>query len=271
MTIDPAPQPSLSLADVIAAVGLDPAKTLLVRHPLTHAPVREALSQGLLRPYTGRQKPTFPSKHDYWLVFLGEERTSARLVTCYRNQGAVGEGLFDLGETQILEDLRERLVIDWGPGTRSWWQHATTADRKPVLTILERAAEPFPGFERLVLSYADLEEVVSQPRRFAQWHAALRSVNAVYLIIDKRTGRQYVGSAYGEQCLLGRWHTYADTLHGGNKLLVEELRINPAGHQNLQFSVLQILPRTATSDEVVTVEALHKRKLMTREFGLNAN
>ncbi|PKQ21647.1 MAG: hypothetical protein CVT65_17435, partial [Actinobacteria bacterium HGW-Actinobacteria-5] len=79
------------------------------------------------------------------------------------------------------------------------------------------------------------------------------------------------GSAYGEQGLLGRWHTYADTVHGGNKLLVEELRINPAGHQNLQFSVLQILPRTATADEVIAVEALYKRKLLTKEFGLNAN
>lgn len=264
-------QPSLTLADVLTAVHLDPTKVLLIRHPLSHAPAREALQGGRMLPYTSKQKPTFPAKHHYWLVFLGEERTSARLLACYQNRGPLGEGLFDLAETQILTDLRERLVIDWGSGTRSWRQNGTTAHKKPVLTILERAADPFPGFERLLLTYTELEEVVSQPRRYAQWHAALRAVNAVYLIVDRRTGKQYVGSAYGERGLLGRWHTYADTIHGGNKLLVEELRINPAGHRNLQFSVLQILPRTATADEVITAENLHKRKLLTKEFGLNAN
>ncbi len=263
--------PSLTLANVLAAVGLDPSTVLLIRHPLSHGPARQALAEGRLRPYTSRQKPSFPAKHEHWLVFLGEERSSARFFACYQNRGVIGQGQFDLAETQILTDLSERLVIDWGLGTRSWWQKGTTAFRKPVLTILERAAAPFPGFERLILTYAELAEVVSQPRRYAQWHAAMRAVNAIYLIVDKHSGRQYVGSAYGEQGLLGRWHTYADTVHGGNKLLVEELRINPAGHQNLQFSVIQILPRTATADEVIAVETLHKRKLLTKEFGLNAN
>ena len=32
-------------------------------------------------PYTSKQKSTFPAKHHYWLVFLGEERTSGSSQT----------------------------------------------------------------------------------------------------------------------------------------------------------------------------------------------
>ena len=66
----------------------------------------------------------------------------------------------------------------------------------------------------------------------------------MYLIVDTVTGKQYVGSAYGDGGLLARWRTYIDTYHGGNKLLVAELKADPATYSRFQFSVLQILPRS---------------------------
>ncbi len=263
--------PSLTLAHVLDAAGLDPADVLLMRHPMSHARAREALELGTLREYVSWQRENFPARHRYWLNFRGEEGTSARLEACYVNAGHLGEGRFDLQETQILADLNGRLVIDWGSGTRSWAQNGTTGERKQVLAILERPAAPFPGFERLVLSFGELSEVVSQPRRYAQWHTALASVNAVYLIVDTVSGKQYVGSAYGHGGLLGRWSEYVATSHGGNKRLIEELLVDPVAVKRYQYSVLQILPRTATVDDVVAVETLYKDKLLTKDFGLNAN
>lgn len=262
---------SVTLAHILAAVGLEADKVLLIRHPRSHKAVRDAVAVGQLREYTADQLPAFPSRHTYWVTFLGEEANSARLAACYRNEGHDGAGQFALAETAILADLVDRLVIDWGPATRSWRQNGSTANTKPVIAILERPVEPFPGFEHLVVSFAKLDQVVSEPRRYATWHAAMSAVNAIYLIVDTKTGRQYVGSAYGVGGLLGRWRAYVDTYHGGNQLMVAELHADPATYERLQFAVLQILPKSTTADEVIAVEALYKSKLLTKQFGLNAN
>lgn len=262
---------TLTLASVLHAAHLDTADVLLLRHPLSNPTVRQAYETDQLLPYVSGQLPTFPSQQSYWLNFIGEEGTSARFVACYENKGHLGEGQFDLAESPILADLAGRLVIDWGAGTRSWCQRGAMAQRKPVLSILERQVRPFPGFERLVLTFAELEKVVNQPRRYAGWHTSMKAVNAIYLIANVLTGKQYVGSAQGVGGLLGRWTDYVLTFHGGNKRLVAEIEADPSSFQNFQFSVLQILPRTATPDEVLAVENLYKRKLLSIPFGLNAN
>lgn len=122
-----------------------------------------------------------------------------------------------------------------------------------------------------MLSFAQLERVVAEPRRYALWHAALAAINGVYLIVDTHTGKQYVGSAYGDGGLLGRWKVYIQTFHGGNKRLVAELEADPSTFNRFQFSILQILPRSSTAEAVVAVETLYKNKLLTKPFGLNAN
>jgi hypothetical protein len=263
--------PSLTLAHVIEAASLNPTDVLLMRHPVSNTDARTALESGGLLEYVSVQRESFPSRHTYWLNFRGEESNSARLEACFVNSGHVGGGRFTLQKSDLLADLCGRLVIDWGTGTRSWAQNGTTANLKPVLAILERPAMPFPGFERLVLSFGDLSEVIGQPRRYAQWHTAMASVNAIYLIVDTVTGKQYVGSAYGQDGLLGRWSEYVATFHGGNKRLIEELLVDPATVRNFQYSVLRVLPKTATIDDVVTVESLYKDKLLSKTFGLNAN
>lgn len=262
---------TLTLASVLHAAGLDSNDVLLLRHPLSHPPARTAYETGHFLAYVSGQLPTFPAQQRYWFNFVGEEGTSARFVACYENRGHLGEGQFDLLESDLMSDLAGRLVIDWGTGTRSWWQRGAMAARKPVVSILERQVRPFPGFERLVLSFSELEEVVNQPRRYIAWRTSMRAVNAIYLIVNNLTGKQYVGSAQGESGLLGRWTDYVLTFHGGDKKLVAEIEADPSSFKNFQFSVLQILPRTVTPEEVLAVESLYKRKLLSIPFGLNAN
>jgi hypothetical protein len=99
----------------------------------------------------------------------------------------------------------------------------------------------------------------------------LGSVSGVYLILDNLTGRQYVGSAYGEGGIIARWAQYAKTGHGGNDQLQSLLSVRPTAKSDLSFSVLQTLPLTLTAREVIACEALHKQKLGTRAHGLNSN
>jgi hypothetical protein len=99
----------------------------------------------------------------------------------------------------------------------------------------------------------------------------LASVAAVYLILDTKTGNQYVGSAYGEGGLLGRWRAYAKAAHGGNKQLKELAAERSALAGDLQFAVLQTLPLASTPKEVIDHERRHKAKLGSRAHGLNSN
>lgn len=83
----------------------------------------------------------------------------------------------------------------------------------------------FLGYDKVRLSYEQLSTIVYRHKR--DWVAALENQKAVYLITDKSSGKQYVGSAYGDNgMLLQRWTNYVDNGHGGNKLLkstVDEL------------------------------------------------
>jgi hypothetical protein len=267
---------TLTLASVLQAAHLEPEDVLLIRHPLSNANARLAYESGQLIPYTSEQGASFPTQYRYWLTFVGEEGTSARLVACYENLGhriapEQWTKLFDLVESEVLSDLIGRLVIDWGAGARSWRQRGVMASLKPIVSILERQVRPFPGFERLVLTFAELDEVISQPRRYAAWHASMSAVSAIYVIANQLTGKLYVGSAHGEGGLLGRWTDYVNSYHGGNKKLVAEIEADPSTFKNFQFSVLQVLSRTATAEQVLGVESLYKRKMLSIPFGLNAN
>jgi hypothetical protein len=72
---------------------------------------------------------------------------------------------------------------------------------------------PFPAYEDIDLSFEEIETLVRNSR--LDWKAALESVKGVYLITDTKTGKRYVGSAYGESGIWSRWCAYAATGHGG--------------------------------------------------------
>lgn len=125
----------------------------------------------------------------------------------------------------------------------------------------------FPGFENIILKYRKLKKIIDNPSANKEWHTMLRAVAGVYLIIDTKTGKQYVGSAYGKEGILGRWKEYCKNGHGGNKLLIKLLKDDLNYVQNFQNSILRTLPKT----EVISIEAIYKKKLGSIAFGLNLN
>ena len=126
---------------------------------------------------------------------------------------------------EVLSDLAGRLVIQWA-SPRAWWVNGTTAQKYPVLEVVEAEPEPFPGFDHLVVDFDRLQAVVSDPR-YAAWRTALSSVIGIYLITDLSDGRQYVGKADGNDTLLQRWTAYAANGHGGNVELKKRERPTP--------------------------------------------
>lgn len=101
-----------------------------------------------------------------------------------------------------MSDLKDRLIIDWGKGTRSWAQKGT--NEKAIIAIQANPKMVFTGFENLILTYDELKEISDDTITYSEWHTALSSVNEIYLIVDRNNGNQYIGSAYGKDGLLGR-------------------------------------------------------------------
>ena len=278
----------LCFSDVLCKAGLDPTKVKLIRHALSDKGFRICYEKNMILEYTQQQKVGFSRGYDYWCIFLSDTGTLAKLFACYRVGGSVPDtkavmpagfpfpewfqgknALFDLTPVDDLAEYEGRLVIDWGGGTRAWHQKGTT--EKPIISIQADRKKVFSGFENLILSYDELKEIIDNPTIYDAWHTALSSVNAVYLIVDKETGKQYVGSAYGQGGLLGRWSCYVHSLHGNNKMIKDLICAYPNRYQHFQFSILQILPKTATDEEVIQAESLYKKKLLSKRFGLNDN
>jgi hypothetical protein len=116
-----------------------------------------------------------------------------------------------------------------------------------------------------------LKYLYSEPEANLEWKAQLSAVAGVYLILATTTGAQYVGSAHGIEGFWGRWASYAENGHGGNHLLRVLMGSDPSYPEAFSYSILQILPKTATRADVLDWERLYKVKLGSRAIGLNAN
>lgn len=168
--------------------------------------------------------------------------------------------LFDLSWCAACRAYVERVLIDWGPGTRSWSQWADRK-HKPILELrLDARETPFPGF-------GGFRERVSSLSGLPQsWRAALESVRGVYLLVTDR-GQQYVGSAYGVDGFLGRWRQYAANGHGGNR---ELMRLD-LDLRDYQVSILEVASPEMSAADIIAREGAWKDKLGARAHGLNAN
>jgi hypothetical protein len=283
--------PILYFSDVLKKVGLDPTKVLLIRHAMTHKGFRACHAVHMDYEYTRHQTTDFSRGYDYWVTFVSDKGTLCKLQACYKvgdyvpdNRDVIPENLpaveakefqgkkayFDLQPMDLLKDYEGRLMIDWGNSARMWHQKGT--NEKPIVAIQADEKKVFTGFENLILSYDELKEIIENEPVYEAWYAAMSSVNAIYLITDRATGTQYVGSAYNQNGLLGRWKVYIETGgHGGNKKMMAVMQETPARCHDLQFSVLQILPKNMTPDEIINVETLWKDKFLTKKFGWNDN
>ena len=91
------------------------------------------------------------------------------------------------------------------------------------------------------------------------------------LVLDKKTGNQYIGSTYNQDGIFGRWKNYADTKDGGDVGLKELLKSRPDAYKNFQYTILRVLSKCITPEEAINIESLYKEKLGTRVYGLNMN
>jgi hypothetical protein len=272
----------LSLGDLFQAAGLAPQDVQVIRHTLKPDGLRtraDAMGPSLL-PYVREQGirnsklPAAPPR--FWLNFLATTGRRARFITAHENHGEVlaerteDRRFFDLRPTPVFAALADRLVIEWTKDAVNWAKTGDQATSMTVVEISDPSSVPFPGFDSLLVSFDELQAVISDDR-YSQWQTALRSVQGIYLIADTSTGRLYVGKADGAERFLGRWSEYARNGHGGNVALRELAAADARHRQHFQFSILQVFSPSAPAAQVDAAEAHFKRALLTRQFGMNLN
>ena len=146
---------------------------------------------------------------------------------------------------------------------------------KPIIEVLPGRSftnKVFTDYLDFILDFNELKEIIKDRDGFKDWHLMLGAVKGIYLILDKSTGNKYIGSAYRESGILGRWEEYVTTNGHGNNKQLKALMVKDKNHaRNFQFTVMMTLPKTMTSTEVIDREILFKKKLGTRSFGLNSN
>ncbi len=265
----------ITIQELIFNRGLDKnAKTKLVRHKDSRQDLYNLYltdKPGFLAYQNSQSKDIFNGV-DYIVSFIGEEGVQSRFIGVYKvlngRKLQADSFEYDMEEVKGFDDLRERVIINWR-NPISW--HQWIKNEMEVIQIHPGLHyKQFTDYSDFILDFDELKEIINN--QYSDWKRMLSVTKGIYLISDTVTGKLYIGSAYGEEGIWGRWSNYVATNgHGGNKTLKELIAANPRHSRNFRFSILMLLPRTITADEAIKKERLFKNKLGTNAFGLNNN
>jgi len=199
-------------------------------------------------------------KEDYWLLFhIG------KVTKDLNNYNNVGFEYVNLSE---YDKYIGRLIVKYKNNSQNMIRNAESIiDDCEIAQILPDTFDNdiFPGYENVNITWQELNRVIKKDN----WKTALQNQKGVYLITDKSNGKNYVGSAYGENMILGRWKAYVKTGHGGNiglkNLSFEYIK------NNFKYSILDIYKSTTNDQIILERETWWKNVLESREFGYNEN
>ncbi len=216
-------------------------------------------------------------EREYILSFILYGRNQWLFAGIYKSISCkfIVKGHYDY-KTELLDigsDLIGRLIIGYEKPFRSSYNRLEKYYHEyNVSEILKEriAIQKFPGFENINIGFEYLQSIIANGE--LTWKTALENVKGVYLISDRKNGKQYVGSAYGEHAFWSRWEQYASSGHGGNVELKQLLKEKGADYaKNFQFSILEVRASTTSDDEIIGRENHWKEVLMSRDFGYNKN
>ncbi len=161
-----------------------------------------------------------------------------------------------------------RIIIQYKNKSQNLVRKASSVVNQCVVShVLEDKFEDdtFPGYDDVNITWRRLQKVIHN----TSWKTALENQKGVYLITDNSNGKKYVGAAYGDKMIHGRWSNYIHCGHGGNiglkTLEMEHIK------NNFSYSILEIYKSTVDDTVILKREAWWKKTLLSKEFGYNKN
>jgi len=217
---------------------------------------RKSYKQGQTTVGLVRIKP----KENLWLLFhIGKVINDLNI---YNGVGYEYETLND------YEKYFGRIIVKFDNKAQAMIRNAKSViDDCEVWQVLPDTFDNdlFPGYDKVNISWVELNRVLEKDN----WKTALQNQKGVYLLTDISNGSTYVGSAYGENMILGRWRAYVRNGHGGNiglrGLTFEHIQ------RNFRYSILDIYKSTTDDQIIIERENWWKEVLRTRMFGYNKN
>ena len=281
---------NIGLIKILNLFGFDTSSRIkIVRHIDKKINIESLILKNYFELYQKIQNKRIFNNFDHIISFIASSKTKAKFYGIYqvngltqlradlipvdvpyREQWLNNEYYYNLKRLEEYDFLRNRLIIEWGKSAISWHQKLLPED-KEVLEIRPKgeSLEVFDDYLDFTLTYEQLSYIVNNSDANYEWRARLSAVAGVYLILDSKTGQQYIGSAYGSKGIWGRWEEYATNGHGNNKTLVSILNENPKRRDDFVFSILQILPKSCAKEKVIKIEHKYMIKLGTKLTGLN--
>lgn len=184
------------------------------------------------------------------------------------------EYVYDYRRVPEFAEFEGRLILDYTKPRANYLYLETCLKSMVVSSILEKpmTVGKFPGFKEVDVSHRELKIIVNQS--LESWQTALSSVAGVYLISDRTDGEHqlYVGSATGTGGLWDRWVSYSKNGHGENTRIRDLHKKRGENFaENFSFSILEIADKHTGKEEMMLKENHWKRRLLTRDSGLNGN
>ena len=270
----------LTFNTLLESIGVAPAQTRLARHQSRRGPLGKTpadlwrADDGSFKLYQDIQSDPVFKDAQYIASFVPGPAGETLFVGLYRiaskgmvtdpamkcpigGHSVINHHFYATEQLDLLDDYVGKLVVDWGSAFIAWVQRA---DRQPklIVEIRKHFTEPeYPGHIKFISTIHSLADVPST------WQSNLVNARGVYLLVSKKTGQQYVGSATGSDGFWGRWMDYLHDGHGGN----DGMRLT--ADDDYQVSILEVAASSALEPDILRLEQLWIRKLMTTTYGLN--
>lgn len=145
------------------------------------------------------------------------------------------------------------------------------AEVKEILPCLY-SGEKFEGYDRVHLPYKKLADIF-EGKIMPTYTEALKQISGVYCLTDTKTGKLYIGSAYGEGGVAKRWGDYFSTKDGNNKRLIALKKKEGEKYfeQNFTFTLIEFFGKDYDKDKIINREQYWKTCFDTISNGYNAN
>lgn len=206
-------------------------------------------------------------KNDEWLLI-----DISRITKSHNKfwDGITHSNVYAFYEHEKLQEYEKffgRLIVQFHKNNAFVTLNGNRIDDFVLKEVLPNSLDNdlFPGYDKVNISWEELKRAVEKDT----WKTVLQNQKGVYLLTDISNGMKYVGSAYGENMILGRWMAYVKTGHGGNVCL-KSLTFDHI-KQNFKYSILDIYKSTTDDQIIIDREGWWKDVLQSRKFGYNEN